>query len=63
MLSYAAIIPKQMVFTLQEVEVKYLLLGVVVTFVLTTFMFALMTSAAYAELREWVGRGKSGGSD
>jgi hypothetical protein len=39
---------------------KYLLLGLVVTLMLTTFMFVLMTSAVYAELREWAGRGKSG---
>lgn len=42
---------------------KYLLLGLVVTLLLTTFMFALMTKAVYVELREWAGRGKSGRGD
>ena len=39
---------------------KYLLLGLVVTLLLTTFMFVLMTKAVYVELREWAGKGKSG---
>jgi hypothetical protein len=45
--------------TLQEVEMKYLLLGLVVL-VLTTFMFVLMSKAVYVELRARAGRGKSG---
>jgi hypothetical protein len=48
---------------LQEVKMKYLLLGLVVTLLLTTFMFTLMTKAVYAELRERAGRGKSGRRD
>jgi hypothetical protein len=42
---------------------KYLLLGLVVTLLLTTFMFALTTKAMYVGLREWAGRGKSGRRD
>jgi hypothetical protein len=42
---------------------KYLLLGLVATLMLTTFMFVLVTNAVYGELREWAGRGKSGRND
>ena len=48
---------------LQEVEMKYLLLGLIVTLVLSTFMFAFMTSAVFVELRNWASRGKSGFKD
>jgi hypothetical protein len=49
----------QAVSTLQEVKMKYLLLGLV-TLVLTTIMFVLMSKAVYVELRERAGRGKLG---
>jgi hypothetical protein len=42
---------------------KYLLLGLVVTLMLTTFMFVFMANAVYVELRERVGRGKSSRRD
>ena len=38
---------------------KYLLLGLIITLALTTFMFAFMTSAVVAELREWAARGRT----
>jgi hypothetical protein len=52
----------QVAFTLQEVEMKYLLLGLVVT-LLSTFMFVLMTKAVCSELLERAGKGKSGRKD
>jgi hypothetical protein len=42
---------------------KYLLLGLIVTLVLTTFMFAFMTRAVFIELREWAGKGRFGRRD
>jgi hypothetical protein len=48
---------------MQEVEMKYLLMGLVATLVLTTFIFAAMTKAVYVELREWSSKGKSGHKD
>jgi len=45
--------------TLQEVKMKYLLLGMV-ALGLTTIMFVLMTKAVYVELRERAGRGITG---
>jgi hypothetical protein len=53
----------QVAFSLQEVEMKYLLLGLIVTLVLSTFMFALVTNALYVELRNWAFKGKSGRKD
>lgn len=38
---------------------KHLFLGLTVTLVLTAFMFAFMTSAVFAELRQWAVRGLS----
>ncbi len=38
---------------------KYLLLGLIVTLVLTTFMFAFMTSAVFMELRDWARKDRS----
>ena len=55
----AEIDTKQVAFTMLEVEMKYLMLGLVVTLVLTTFMFAFMANALYVELMEWSGRGKT----
>jgi hypothetical protein len=60
---YVEIIPEQIAFWLQEVEMKYLLLGLIVTLVLTTFMFVFMAKALYVELRERAGRGISGRRD
>lgn len=37
---------------------KYLWLGLIVTLVLTTFMFASMTSAVFMELRDWARKGR-----
>jgi len=37
---------------------RYLLLSLMVTLVLTTFMFAFMKNALYVELRAWLGKGK-----
>ena len=37
---------------------RYLLLSLMVTLVLTTFMFAFMTNALYVELNAWLGKGK-----
>ena len=42
---------------------EYLLSGLIITLVLTTFMVAFMTSAVVAELREWVARGRTGRRD
>jgi Na+-transporting methylmalonyl-CoA/oxaloacetate decarboxylase beta subunit len=49
----------QAAYTLQEVKMKYLLLGLV-ALVLTTFMFVLMSKAVYVELRERAGRENPG---
>jgi len=54
----AAIDFRQVAFAIREVEMKYLLLGLMVTLVLTTFMFAFMTNALYVELNAWLGKGK-----
>jgi hypothetical protein len=35
----------------------FLVLGLIVTLLLTTFMFVFMTKAVCVELREWLGRG------
>jgi hypothetical protein len=48
---------------LRELKMKYLLPGSIITLVLTTFMFALMTSAVFRELRELAVKGKSGRLD
>lgn len=39
---------------------KYLLLGLVITLLLATFTFAMMSKAVLVELRERAARGKSG---
>jgi len=46
-------------YFVQEVEMKYLLLGLIVTLLMTTFMLASKTSAVYGELKEWVVKGRS----
>lgn len=42
---------------------KYLMLGLVATLLLTTFIFVAMTKAVYVELRQWSVKGKSGHKD
>ncbi len=42
---------------------KYLLLGLIATLVLTTFMFTFLASAVIVELRDWAVRGRSGRRD
>jgi hypothetical protein len=49
----------QAAFTLQEVKMKYLLLGMAVLG-LTTIMFVMLTKAVCVEMRERAGRGKTG---
>ncbi len=48
----------QVAFTVQEVKMKYLILGLVVTLVLTTFVFASISKAVFVELKEWLGKGR-----
>lgn len=49
----------QAAFTLQEVKMKYLLLGMAVLG-LTTIMFVMLTKAVCVEMRDRAGRGKTG---
>jgi hypothetical protein len=48
----------QVASTMWEAEMKYLLVGLVVTFALTLFMVAMMTKAVLVELRKQAGRRK-----